>query len=126
MMWLNIIQAKLKSRQVLVSGACMAVACGVATPFCRGLQVFTAHMFVPVHFTSAHSPELVLSKFVAPSLSHPLVSIVQWLYVESIVISILSIIFLLFTGEVSQARCETMATLRAATTLYRHTESSVE
>ena len=30
------------------------------------------------------------------------------------------------TGEVSQARCETMATLWAATTRHRHTERSVE
>ena len=49
---------------------------GAATPFCRGPWVLTAHMFVPVYFASVHLPELVLSKFVAPSPSHPLVSMV--------------------------------------------------
>ena len=44
---------------------------GVATPICRGPWVLTAHMFVPVHFASVHLQELVLSKFVAPSPSHP-------------------------------------------------------
>ena len=49
---------------------------GAAIPFCRGPWVLTAHMFVPVHFASVYLPELVLSKFVAPSPSHPLVSMV--------------------------------------------------
>ena len=49
---------------------------GAATPFRRGPWVLTAHMFVSVHFASVHLPELVLSKFVAPSPSHPLVSMV--------------------------------------------------
>ena len=34
----------------------MAGACGVTTPFCKGPYVLTAHMFVPLHFTSVHLP----------------------------------------------------------------------
>ena len=61
---------------MLVSDARMAGTCGAATLLCRGPWVLTAHMFVPIHFASVHLPELVLSKFVAPSPSHPLVSMV--------------------------------------------------
>ena len=54
----------------------MAGTCGAATLLCRGPWVLTAHMFVPIHFASVRLPELVLFKFVAPSPSHPLVSMV--------------------------------------------------
>ena len=51
---------------------------GAAIPFCWGPWVLTAHMFVPVHFTSVYLLERVLSEFVAPSPSHLLVSMVLW------------------------------------------------
>ena len=70
---------------MLVSGASMARACGAAIPFCGGPYVLTPHMFASIHFASVHLPKLVLSKFIAPSLSCPLVSIIQWLYVVSII-----------------------------------------
>ena len=74
---------KLKSRQVLVSGARMAGACGTPTPFCTGPCVLTAHMFVLVNFASVHLPELVLSKHVAPSPSCPLVCGKYFIYLYS-------------------------------------------
>ena len=81
--------AHIKKRVVTFVQCCRLLACGAASPVCRGPCVLTVHLFVSVHFSSVRLLELVLSKFVAPSPSLPLVSIARQL-------DVVSIIFILF------------------------------